>query len=86
MVAFCKDCRHMVVRNPVELREHAASALADGGIVAMDAVPGYLCDHPEARKLAAAVPYGAVGCAPMRLNGAACGPEGVLFKGKEAAA
>lgn len=73
----------MVERDHESLAKHVAAALREGGIAAMESVPGYLCDHPTAREMALTAPFGVVGCAAMRMYAAPCEPSGNLFSPKE---
>lgn len=75
MTAFCKDCRHIHTRLVEELQEAAAKQLRTQG---SPQVPYWGCLHEQRAGLEDE--YGFVSCERMRLNGAPCGPDGVLFE------
>jgi hypothetical protein len=78
VTAFCKECRHIYTRPLEELHEAALARLKEAGVT--DA-PYWGCGHPRSQELTPDR-FGFVSCERMRLNGAPCTPEGVLFEAR----
>ena len=76
MPAFCKDCWHIYTRELDEWQEMVVTRLKEEGT---GEVPYWGCRHPRTSERPADK-FGFVSCESMRLNGAPCSPEGVLFE------